>query len=166
MTTTVYLNIGSNIGDRRAHVARAVAVLSTHPFFSGARITFSQPYASAPWGYESDSEYLNLGVALILERSREWCATSLHTLLDAVQQCEREAGASPHRNADGTYRDRTLDIDIIAVDTLAVATPRLELPHPHMHERPFVAVPMAELAPGWTHPRLHLPIERIVENIP
>ena len=58
----------------------------------------------------------------------------------------------PHRKPDGTYGDREVDIDIIAVDELVFASDTLTLPHPRMHLRSFVLGPLAELAPGWRHP--------------
>ena len=152
MTTTVHLNIGTNIGDRRAALARAVASLSSRKPFAGASMRLSKVVESPPWGYESPNPYLNQAVAFTLVRTAPWDADSLHSLLDAVQQAERDAGATAHRNPDGTYRDRTVDIDIIAVDELIFTSPRLTLPHPRMHLRPFVAGPLLELAPGWRHP--------------
>ncbi len=152
MNTTVYLNIGSNQGDRRALVARAVAAVSALTYPEVERSRVSDPVESAPWGYESDSVFLNVGIALDCRIDRPWTAASLHRLLDSLQAIERSIGTMPHRNADGSYRDRDLDIDIVAVDGLTVATPRLVLPHPHMAARAFVLEPMASLAPGWRHP--------------
>lgn len=152
MNTTVYLNIGSNQGDRRAIVARAVAAVSALSFPVVERSRVSAAVESAPWGYDSDSAFLNVGVALDCRIDRLWTVPALHRLLDSLQAIERSIGTMPHRNADGSYRDRDLDIDIVAVDGLTVATPRLVLPHPHMAARAFVLEPMASLAPGWRHP--------------
>lgn len=152
MNTTVYLNIGSNQGDRRAIVARAVAAVSALSFPVVERSRVSDPVESAPWGYDSDSPFLNVGVALDCRIDAPWTVPALHRLLDSLQAMERSICTMPHRNADGSYRDRDLDIDIVAVDGLTVATPRLVLPHPHMAARTFVLEPMASLAPGWRHP--------------
>ena len=116
------------------------------------RTTVSDIVESAPWGYESDFAFANVGIALDCRISGRWTAGTLHRLLDALQAIEKDLGTMPHRNADGSYRDRDLDIDIIAVDDLIVATPRLRLPHPHMASRPFVLQPMASIAPEWRHP--------------
>ena len=152
MNTTVYLNIGSNQGDRRAIVARAVAAVSALSFPVVERSRVSDPVESTPWGYDSDSPFLNVGVALDCRIDAPWTVPALHRLLDSLQAIERSIGTMPHRNADGSYRDRDLDIDIVAVDGLTVDTPRLVLPHPHMAARAFVLEPMASLAPGWRHP--------------
>lgn len=64
-------------------------------------------------------------------------------------------GSGSHRSVTGTYADRIIDIDIIAVDETVISTPKLTVPHPHMAQRRFVLEPMAEIAPHWTHPILH-----------
>ncbi len=145
MLSTIYLNIGSNIGDRRANLARAVAALLSTSMLAAARMRLSSIVESDPWGYESANAFLNQGVALTLDIASPWTTGSLHALLDAVQQAEALAGATAHRNPDGTYRDRTVDIDIIAVDSLRIHTPRLTLPHPRAALRPFVMDPLHEL---------------------
>lgn len=165
MNTTVYLNIGSNQGDRRAIVARAVAAVSALSFPVVERSRVSAPVESAPWGYDSDSAFLNVGVALDCRIDRPWTVPALHRLLDSLQAIERSIGTMPHRNADGSYRDRDLDIDIVAVDGLTVATPRLVLPHPHMAARAFVLEPMASLAPGWRHPLTGLSASEMLLSI-
>lgn len=67
-------------------------------------------------------------------------------LLDITQAVEREIGrGAPHRHPDGSYCDRPIDIDIIAMEGVTLSTPRLTLPHPRAHLRPFVLIPMHEL---------------------
>lgn len=165
MNTTVYLNIGSNQGDRRAIVARAVAAVSALSFPVVERSRVSAAVESAPWGYDSDSPFLNVGVALDCRIDAPWTVPALHRLLDSLQAIERSIGTMPHRNADGSYRDRDLDIDIVAVDGLTVVTPRLVLPHPHMAARSFVLEPMAALAPGWRHPLTGLSASEMLLSI-
>ncbi len=61
----------------------------------------------------------------------------------------------PHRNSDGSYRDREIDIDIILIDDMRIDSPRLQVPHPRMLERDFVMIPLRELrGVAWTMPRL------------
>lgn len=88
-----------------------------------------------------------MGVELTMDRTSPWTAADLEQLLDALQAIERRHGTLAHRNADGTYRDRDLDIDIIAVDMLCLDTPRLTIPHPRAAVRDFVMTPLRELAP-------------------
>lgn len=143
---SVYLNIGSNRGDRRATIQRAVEMISNH--FGGAVVRVSQYVRSLPWGYDSESEFLNVGVAI------DWAdATAMPTadeILDYTQSVERDiAPGDSHRNADGTYRDRIIDIDIIDIDGVKMETERLTIPHPRAAARRFVMEPMQFLCPGW-----------------
>ncbi|MCH5214237.1 MAG: 2-amino-4-hydroxy-6-hydroxymethyldihydropteridine diphosphokinase [Muribaculaceae bacterium] len=137
----VFLNIGSNLGNRRMHLSRAIAAIEKEFGF----FELSHTVESAPWGYSSANDYLNVGMMVVSDLAPE-------EILGRLQKIEGELNAEPHRNADGTYRDREVDIDIIAIDEIEYNTPQLQLPHPRMAERRFVLEPMAELAPFWRHP--------------
>lgn len=132
-----YLNIGSNIGDRLALIEQAVALLRKALPDCGLRL--SDYIESEPWGYESPHRFLNLGIAIDGYRG-----TPLD-LLRLTQSVESQVADAPHRNADGTYRDRPIDIDIIAIDGVAFTTPELTLPHPRASEREFVLIPLTQL---------------------
>lgn len=149
--STAYINIGSNKGDRLSIIGRAVAAIST----TGSGMRVSSPVESEPWGYDSPHPFINVGIAIEIDSS---AADYLKTL----RQIEHSISTDAHRNPDGTYRDRTLDIDLIAVDDLIIDTDTLTLPHPRMHLRPFVLIPMAELAPSWLHPILRLTSGRLL----
>lgn len=140
---TAYLSLGSNIEPRLATLEQAVARLREWPGVEVTRV--SRPVATAPWGFSSDNEFINLAVEV---------ATILTPdgLLEAVQAVERAIDPSPHRNSAGGYIDRRIDIDIIASGDTVLATDRLTLPHPRAHLRDFVLIPMAEIAPSWRHP--------------
>ena len=142
----IHLNIGSNLGDRRALIGRAVALLS-RGVPGPARLYLSSYIESDPWGYTSPNPFLNLGV-LILTPSR----VDPFELLDITQAVERAIGSgAPHRNPDGTYCDRPIDIDIIQIDNITLNTPRLTLPHPRAALRPFVLQPLQELESLYTN---------------
>ncbi len=145
MPSTAHINIGSNTGDRSDNLRRAVACLARE--FAGAPIRCSEIVESAPWGYDSPNPYLNIGIELQLDNDID-----PEALLSRLLAVEKTLCDTPHRNPDGTYRDRTVDIDLIAVDNLTADTPTLQLPHPRMHLRDFVLRPMASLAPEWRHP--------------
>ncbi|MDE7376116.1 MAG: 2-amino-4-hydroxy-6-hydroxymethyldihydropteridine diphosphokinase, partial [Muribaculaceae bacterium] len=110
-----YLNIGSNLGDRLALIEQAVALLRKALPDCGIRL--SDYIETEPWGYESTNRFLNLGVAI-----DGYGGTPLD-LLALTQAVERQVADAPHRHADGTYRDRPIDIDIIAIDGVALSTP-------------------------------------------
>lgn len=142
---TAYINIGSNCGDSKALIGQAVAAISSR--WSEGTVRVSELFTSPPWGYVSDNEFTNVGVALELPASTD--VVAFFGELIAIQDSISPAA---HRNADGTYCDRELDIDLIAVDSMVIDSPYLTLPHPRMHLRPFVLVPLSELAPEWRHP--------------
>ena len=145
-----HLNLGTNMEPRVATLQRAVALLA-----ACGDVAVSRVVHSAPWGYRSVYEYLNIGVRL---DSR----LAPHELLRVTQGVERRLGSGPHRHADGTYRDRLIDIDIVACDEFSVHTDTLTLPHPHMAEREFVLRPLAQLAPYWRHPATGHSVRRLL----
>ncbi len=139
----IYLNIGSNRGDREANIELAVALIAEH--WHGARVRRAPIVESDPAGFDSPNRFLNLGVAIDTADR-----VDPYEVLDALQAIERRvAPNSPHRNDDGSYRDRDVDIDIIAIDDLEIESERLTLPHPRAAARDFVMRPMRFLRPGW-----------------
>lgn len=160
---TAYINIGSNMGDRHALIELAVACIER----MGMPVCRSAYIESEPWGYESDNLFLNLGLAVDT-------AMTPGTLLERLLDIEREINPAPHRRSDGSYSDRAIDVDLIACDvmegtgvrSLVIDTPCLTLPHPRMHLRRFVLVPMAELAPMWRHPLLGLTPAEMLARLP
>ncbi len=144
----IHVNIGSNIGDRAALIERAVAALCEHLDPEGtAEIRLAPIVESEPWGFESDNRFLNLGV--MIDTADD---VNPHEILNCLQAVEREIADCPHRKADGSYADRPIDIDLIAIDDMMIDTPALRLPHPRMHLRGFVLQPIAYLDPYWRHP--------------
>ncbi len=140
-----YLNIGSNLGDRKAVIRLAVERLAQF----GAVEAVSSPIETPAWGFESQHAFLNVGVAL--EAQSEPLA-----LLRAIHTIERSLGSASHRTPEGGYADRIVDIDVVAIEGLTLNSPELIVPHPHLPEREFYLVPMAQIAPHWQHPALRL----------
>ena len=140
-----YLNIGSNLGDRQAVIKQAVARLAA----LGSVEAVSSSIETPAWGFVSQHEFLNVG--LVLESHSEPLA-----LLHAIHSIERGLGSSSHRTPEGGYADRLVDIDVVAIDGLTLSTSELTVPHPHLPEREFYLAPMAQIAPHWQHPTLHL----------
>lgn len=133
----VYLNLGSNIGDSINLIGRAVALIIErfHPAF----YRLSPPFHSQPWGFESEHEFVNIGMGLRLNRDMEPL-----DVLHRIKEIEQSLTSTPHRNPDGTYRDRELDIDIIEIPGVELDTPELTLPHPRAHQRDFVMIPLSQ----------------------
>lgn len=156
-----HLNIGTNLGHRLSNIDRAVALLSATPGIGG--LTVSQPVTSEPWGFDSDNTFVNVGVRL------DTTLTPLQ-LLDATQLVEQTISTASHRDDSGNYRDRLIDIDIIAFtmddgNDLVTTSTRLTIPHPLMHLREFVLIPMSQLAPEWRHPLMHLTAPQLLEAL-
>jgi len=126
-----YLGLGSNLGDRRAHLRAAVAALPDVAAVSPVYET--EPMGGPP----GQSPYLNLVVALDTDLSPR-------RLLELAQELEAAAGRV-RAEADGP---RTLDVDVLLVGDLTVQEPDLVVPHPRMWERRFVLAPLADLAEG------------------
>ncbi len=153
--SVAYINIGSNMGNRKAFIELAVAHIEQ---LCGTKALRSDYFESQPWGYKSDATFLNLGIAV------ENPYSELELLL-GLQDIERGISCAPHRDESGGYIDRCLDIDIIAIDSLVVDVPGLTLPHPRMHLRDFVLVPMMQIAPGWKHPIFGLTPGQMLEKL-
>ncbi len=153
---TAYINIGSNIGDRIALIERAVVAIESC-LHRNARI--ASPIESEPWGFDSPNRFINVGIAIEIDEMPP------DELLRRLQDIERSISTIPHRDATGAYVDRAIDIDLIAIDSLIYDSPSLSLPHPRMHLRPFVLLPMLELAPRWSHPILHLTPSLLLQKL-
>lgn len=141
---TAYINIGSNMGNREAVIGLAIAHIE---FFCKTKARLSEMIETSAWGFKSASKFLNQGLLIETE-------IAPMELLRGLQEIERKISSSPHRNEKGEYIDRVIDIDLIAIDDVVIDTGELQLPHPRMHLRDFVLVPMVQLAPGWRHPLL------------
>jgi 2-amino-4-hydroxy-6-hydroxymethyldihydropteridine diphosphokinase len=131
-----YLALGGNVGDSRAILDRAIALLC-----DGTEVKLtarSSDYRTPPWGFKYQPAFINLCIAV---------ETTLgpHDLLARAQAIELRLGRDrAHEKRNGP---RTADIDILAYDDLTLDTPNLTLPHPRLFERPFVLVPLNEIAP-------------------
>lgn len=153
--SVVYLNIGSNKGDRQAHIERAVALIEQ---LCGSVARRAPLYESEPWGYDSVLPFLNLGIAIE-------CSMEPLDLLHSLQSIEQEVSPTPHRDMAGNYIDREIDIDIIAIDEMVIDSAELTLPHCNMHLREFVLVPLQFLAPEWRHPILGLTASQMLSQL-
>ena len=137
--TLAYVGLGANIGEPRRQLRIALKELNSLP---KTRMTATSGlYRSAPLGYLDQPEFLNAVVELDTELPPE-------ALLDNLQQIEKAHG----RERPFAGAPRTLDLDLLLYGDAALATPRLTVPHPRMHERAFVLKPLAEIAPQATIP--------------
>ena len=130
----LYLSLGSNLGDRHAIMRRAIHLINNEV---GCVDRQSSPIETEPWGFKSANKFLNMCIRVQTSLSPE-------AVLDVTQDIERRLGRTL-KSVDGQYHDRPIDIDMLMYDNLHLSTTRLTLPHPHMHERDFVMIPLREI---------------------
>ncbi len=151
---TIYLGLGTNIGNKEENLTRAIARLSLALGTCTAQSRFIE---TAPWGFESCNSFLNCCAAF------ETTLTPLE-LLNVTEKAERELGRTA-KSEGGIYHDRIIDIDILLYGREIVKEERLTVPHPLMHKRMFVLQPLAEIAPEALHPILHKSIGHLLEEL-
>lgn len=150
-----YINIGSNVGNREALIGQAVAHIE---FLCRGKARKAPLIESEPWGFRSAHKFLNLGIAIITHLEP-------HQLLAELLKIEKRISPHSHRDENGNYVDRKIDIDLIAIDEMVINAPTLQLPHPRMHLRDFVVTPMMHLNPSWVHPILNQSITDIYNKL-
>lgn len=138
---TVYLGLGTNLGDKEANLRTAIYKLQER---IGKQVSLSSFYETAPWGFESDHSFLNAAIGL------ETILSPIE-ILHITQEIEKELGRTK-KSVNGSYSDRLIDIDILLYDNLVLQTPELTIPHPLMTERDFVMNPLIEIAGNVIHP--------------
>jgi 2-amino-4-hydroxy-6-hydroxymethyldihydropteridine diphosphokinase len=146
----IYLALGTNIGDRRGNLRAALAALPPEVSI----LAESGIYETPAWGYEDQPTFLNMAVKG--ETNLEPLA-----LLEHLKHLENELGRTP------TFRwgPRLIDIDILFYDSLVLSSPQLVIPHPRLHERAFVLVPLADIAPDFLHLVLGKTIRQLKEDM-
>jgi 2-amino-4-hydroxy-6-hydroxymethyldihydropteridine diphosphokinase len=131
-----FIALGGNVGDVRATFAQAIAMLCDN---ATVRLTArSSDYRTPPWGMTDQPPFTNAVIAVST-------ALEPHPLLRRAQDCERALGRL--RTQEQRWGPRTIDLDLLAYDDLVLNDATLTLPHPHLFDRAFVLVPLAEIAP-------------------
>lgn len=130
----VYLSLGSNLGNRKANLRKAVEVLKTNPYFRVRRI--SSLYETEPQGFKKQRKFYNITLAAETPLSPQ-------ELLELCQSTENVMG----RQKEIEKGPRVIDIDILLYDAQRVKMQDLSIPHPRLEERAFVLIPLLEIAP-------------------
>ena len=133
----VYLALGSNLGNRAANLKEAITSLAPQMDLKAK----SKVYETPPWGYAEQEKFLNQVLQVKTYVKPE-------PLLKHLKRLEVALGRVP----SFPNGPRLIDIDILFYDDLVFQSPLLEIPHPHVHERGFVLLPMLDIAPDYIHP--------------
>lgn len=136
----VYLSIGSNVGDKKAHLDAAVAALNTEPHITVNSV--SGYYQTEPQNYSDQDWFVNA----VLKIETDLNPDSLLDVLNVLESGLDKKG-KPFR-----FGPRTIDLDIIYYDDRVFKSDSLEIPHPRMHERCFVLIPLCDIGPEVIHP--------------
>ena len=153
---TVFIGFGSNVGNRVDFCDRAVTLLSLlpHSQLSGVSLLYeTEPlYDHAQPG---EGWFLNGVVQLETDLTPQ-------SLLSVVREIERALG----RDEENRSGPRTIDLDILFYGSRVIDEPDLTVPHPRLHQRRFVLIPLSELDPLWEHPTLHRNINQLLAEVP
>ena len=138
----VYLGLGSNLGDCRKNLERAIRLIDDRVGQVTRQSSFIE---TEPWGFESPHKFMN--AVILCETTR-----SPREVLLLTQQIERDMGRRKMVNGQWSmvngqriYADRPIDIDILLYDDVTIDEPDLKIPHPLMHQRDFVMIPLEEV---------------------
>jgi 2-amino-4-hydroxy-6-hydroxymethyldihydropteridine diphosphokinase len=151
MKTTVYLLVGSNLGDRKSFLDIAKQSLCE---FVGELIMESSVYESEAWGFVAENAFLN---QVLLYETK----LTPNELLQTIKVIEAKNGRIHTKNE---YSSRNMDIDILFYDNLTLNSDDLTIPHLMLHKRRFTLLPLAEIAPELIHPVLKLNITQLLEK--
>jgi 2-amino-4-hydroxy-6-hydroxymethyldihydropteridine diphosphokinase len=150
MDHIVYLALGSNMGNRLANLKSAISNLTPQMAVKKQ----SPVYETPPWGFADQAVFLNQVVKVETYLKPE-------ALLGHLKRLEAALG----RVKSFENGPRLIDIDILFFDDVVLDTPPLVIPHPRLHERAFVLVPLADIAPDLVHPVLHKPVGKLLKGV-
>ena len=150
----VYLSLGSNYGDRIGYVQQAASLIGTSEGVSIIRT--SSFYETEPWAMDTENWFVNAVVEIKTTLTPQ-------NLLELCHRIETQLGRK--RTQDGSYTDRTIDIDILFYNKDIINEDNLIIPHKYVHLRAFTLVPLLELVPNYEHPILHKTISELHNDL-
>lgn len=146
----IFLALGSNLGDRLNNLQRALDMLSPK-----VQVLNQSPiYETEPWGYLEQPNFLNQ----VIEAETSLSPT---TLLEFLKATEAKLGRKPTLR----YGPRLIDIDLLFYNALIFNSPELTVPHPRLHQRAFVLVPLVDIAPDFVHPNYQKTVKELLSKV-
>ena len=149
--STVYIGIGSNLGDRHRNCLRAIELLGQNGLFV---VKQSSMHETKPWGVTEQPEFVNMAVEVVTYLAPV-------KLLEILKKIEKDMG----RQDTIKWGPRIIDLDILLYNDIILKTDSLTIPHPLMHEREFVLGPLSEIAGDFIHPVLKKSITDLLKEI-
>lgn len=145
----VHFSLGSNLGDREQNLRLAVGALSQVVDITAV----SSVYRTSPWGKTDLPEFLNIAVSGLSDKT-PW------VLLQVCLEIETLMG----RERTGKWEPRKIDIDLLFAGENIISEEKIIVPHPLLHLRKFVLLPLTEIAPHFVHPVLNLSVRELLQE--
>jgi 2-amino-4-hydroxy-6-hydroxymethyldihydropteridine diphosphokinase len=149
LESTAFLGLGSNKGERKIYLQDAILLISKH----NVVLAESSIYQTPPWGYLAQQPFLNQVIKISTTLSPQ-------DLLLLCKQIEVEIGRTPTFR----YGPRKIDVDILSYGDLLVDEENLIIPHPELHNRAFMLVPLQEIDPNYHHPKLNISVSKMLDG--
>jgi len=150
-TKKLILHIGSNKGNRFENLQKSLEYIEEN---IGSIVNTSKIYETEPWGFESDEMFLNQVVVVETQFKPM-------DVLEKIKKIEKLMG---REGSAKRYSSRTIDIDILFYENVIFSNDQLVIPHPLLHLRKFVLIPLVEILPDWVHPCMDMTIKELLEE--
>ena len=148
---TVYLGIGGNLGNKQKNFENVYNIIENE---LGEIMISSSVYETPPWGFQSEDSFWNSVLEIETSYSPEELLAEIHLIEEIFGR----------KRGNERYSSREMDIDILYFDDIFIETETLIIPHPRIHQRKFVLIPLNEIAPNLKHPLLRFTTIEMLEN--
>ena len=151
----VHIGIGSNMGNRQANCVKALEMLQSNGIIIKK---VSSMHETEPWGLTEQPEFINMTIEAETDITPEY-------LLIMLKRIENEMGNKDTINRHVRWGPRIVDLDILFHNDIVISMEHLQIPHPLLHKRDFVLLPLSEIAPEKVHPILKKTVRQLFEEL-